>query len=84
MCFGGIRGTSYPRADAGHEEEEIVGQHFSAVFAPEDIRRGVPEEELAHAEVEKWGKDERRHGRKDGTRFYASGSVRPVCDEEGF
>ncbi len=67
----------------GYREEEIVGRHFSVIFTPEDILRGVPERERRQATSEERGEDERWHARKDGTRFWASGFLRPVRDEGG-
>ena len=67
----------------GYEEEEIVGEHGSLLFTPEDRRRGADEEELRKAQDEGRAQDERWHLRKDGTHFFASGFVRPVRDEEG-
>jgi PAS domain S-box-containing protein len=66
----------------GYGEEEIVGEPGSLLFVPEDVRRRVPEEELRRAEEEGRAEDERWHMRKDGSRFWASGFVRPVLDEE--
>ena len=41
-----------------------------------------PERELEKARTEGRAEDERWHMRKDGSRFWASGFVRPVVDEE--
>src|SRR5919202_5124106 len=30
----------------GYEEEEIIGEHFSIFYTPEDIERGHPDEKL--------------------------------------
>jgi PAS domain S-box-containing protein len=65
----------------GYGEEEIVGESGSLLFVPEDVRRGVPEEELRRAEEDGWAEDERWHARKDGSHFWASGFVRPILDE---
>ena len=67
----------------GYREEEIVGEHGSLLFTPEDRRRGADEEELRKARDEGRAQDERWHLRKDGSRFFASGFVRPVRDEAG-
>ena len=67
----------------GYREEEIVGESVSVIFTPEDVRQGAPEREREHALEEGCGEDERRHVRKDGTWFWASGFVRPVRDEAG-
>ena len=33
----------------GYAEAEIVGQHFSRFFTPEDVHKGLPEKELQAA-----------------------------------
>jgi PAS domain S-box-containing protein len=67
----------------GYEEGEIVGEDAALLFTPEDREDGRPERELRLAEEEGRAEDERWHLRKDGTRFWASGFVRPVLDGEG-
>lgn len=67
----------------GYGEAEISGRAFNFIFTPEDCRRGVPEQELRKAASEGRAEDERWHVRKDGTRFYASGVVTPLIDENG-
>jgi PAS domain S-box-containing protein len=65
----------------GYTEEEIVGHNASILFTPEDIERGAPEWELEKAATTGRAEDERWHVRKDGSRFWASGMVRPLRDE---
>src|ERR687897_3866669 len=67
----------------GYREEEMVGKPVSILFTPEDVQSGAPEEELRKAVAEGRAEDERWHMRKDGTRFWASGFVRPVWGEGG-
>lgn len=67
----------------GYREDEIVGRHFSVLFTPEDVRRGAPAGELEQARLEERGEDERWHLRKDGSRFWSSGFVRPLRDASG-
>ncbi len=67
----------------GYGEDEIVGESVSVTFTPEDVRQGAPERELEVALDEGRGEDERWHVRKDGSRFWASGFVRPIWDEAG-
>ena len=67
----------------GYGEEEMVGEDAAVLFTPEDRRRGAHENELRLAETEGRAQNERWHLRRDGTRFWASGFVRPVCDEAG-
>ena len=67
----------------GYKEEDIVGEPGSILFTPEDIRSGAPERELEKAWEQGRAADERWHLRKDSSRFWASGFVRPVRDEAG-
>jgi PAS domain S-box-containing protein len=67
----------------GYEEGEIIGEDASVLFTPEDRRSGRPEREMETARTEGRAEDGRWHIRKDGSRFWASGFVRPVRDAEG-
>lgn len=67
----------------GYEEPEIIGQPFEKIFVPEDIQRRRPEYELQTAKETGRAEDERWHLRKDGSRFWASGVVTPLLDENG-
>ena len=67
----------------GYSPEEIVGEHFSRFYTPEDFEAGVPARALDTArktgryEAEGW------RVRKDGTRFWASVVIDAVKDEDG-
>jgi PAS domain S-box-containing protein len=67
----------------GYHPDEIVGEHFSRFYTPEDFRAGVPKRALETAretgryEAEGW------RVRKDGTRFWASVVLDAVRDEQG-
>ena len=67
----------------GYTADEIVGQHFSRFYTPEDIDSGLPERALATARTE--GKFEAQgwRVRKDGTRFWTSVHIEPVLDPDG-
>jgi PAS domain S-box-containing protein len=67
----------------GYEEGEIIGEDGSVLYTPEDRRSGRPEREMETARTEGRAEDERWHLRKDGSRFWASGFVRPMRDGEG-
>ncbi|HMB08924.1 MAG TPA: PAS domain S-box protein [Isosphaeraceae bacterium] len=67
----------------GYAEGEIVGHEFARLFTPEDAARGEPGREMAEARAEGISEDERWHVRKDGSRFWASGVLRPLRDEAG-
>src|SRR5215207_8017069 len=66
----------------GYGEAEIVGEDGTILFTPEDRESGAPERELQKARTEGRAEDERWHMRKDGSRFWASGFVRPVLEAE--
>ena len=67
----------------GYSPEEIIGEHFSRFYTPEDFDAGVPHKALSIArevgryEAEGWRR------RKDGTRFWASVVIDAIRDEQG-
>ena len=67
----------------GYSAHEIIGQHFSRFYTPEDQHAGEPARALQTALAE--GKYEREAWRirKDGTRFWASVVIDPIYDEAG-
>ncbi len=65
----------------GYQSSEIIGQHFSRLFSPEDIRNGQPEHELAAALAEGRADSVRWQLRKDGSRFWCRSTVTPLRDE---
>lgn len=67
----------------GYGEAEVVGEDAALLFTPEDRHENAHKKELRRAETEGRAVDERWHLRKDGTRFWANGFVRPVRDEAG-
>ena len=67
----------------GYRTEEILGDHLSRFFTPEDVAEGVPEEELATAAREGRATDENDLVRKDGSRFWASGVITALRDGAG-
>jgi PAS domain S-box-containing protein len=66
----------------GYPEKEILGQQLATLFTPEDRAAGVPEQEIATAAAKGRSSDERWHQCKDGGRFFASGVLAPIFDEE--
>jgi PAS domain S-box-containing protein len=62
----------------GYTAEEIIGKSADVIFTEEDRANNVPEKEMATAREKDCAEDERWHRRKDGSRFYASGVMRPV------
>ena len=66
----------------GYPEKEILGQQLAILFTPEDRAAGVPDQEIATAAAKGRSSDERWHQCKDGGRFFASGVLTPIFDEE--
>jgi len=63
--------------------EEIVGQHFSRFYTPEDQERGEPARALATALREGRFEGEAERVRKDGERFWAHVLIDPIHDDNG-
>jgi PAS domain S-box-containing protein len=67
----------------GYSAEEIVGQHFSRFYTPEDQANGEPARALATAMNEGKYEKEAWRVKKDGTRFWASVVIDPIRDDTG-
>ncbi len=67
----------------GYQAEEIIGQHFSRFYTPEDRASGKPARALKIALDEGKYEEEGWRMRKDGTRFWASVVIDPIRDEQG-
>jgi PAS domain S-box-containing protein len=67
----------------GYTADEIIGQHFSRFYTPEDRAQGLPEKVLATARGEGRFEAEGWRLRKDGSRFWAHVVIDPVRDEAG-
>ena len=67
----------------GYHPDEIIGEHFSRFYTPEDFDAGMPKRALETAretgryEAEGW------RVRKDGTRFWASVVIDAIRSENG-
>jgi len=65
----------------GYSSPEIIGQHFSRFFSPDDVRSGQPEHELktaldiGHAVNIRW------QIRKNGAPFWCKATTTPLLDE---
>lgn len=67
----------------GYSESEIIGKPCRILFTPEDNRKHMPEKEIAGARKHGSQLDERFHVRKDGSRFFVSGKMFTLKDENG-
>jgi PAS domain S-box-containing protein len=67
----------------GYRADEIIGEHFSRFYAPEDLERRKPEAELKVASQTGRFEDEGWRVRKDGSRFWASVVISRVTDPSG-
>jgi len=75
--------SAWDAGRVGGYGEEMIGEHISAFYEAEDVKRGLPEEELRAA-----AKDTRHEGegwrvREDGSRFWARTAVTACEDVEG-
>ncbi|MFN4176596.1 PAS domain S-box protein [Phenylobacterium sp.] len=67
----------------GYGAEEIVGQHFSRFYTPEDRKAGLPARALETARREGRFEAEGWRVRKDGARFWALVVIDPIIDDDG-
>jgi PAS domain S-box-containing protein len=67
----------------GYTADQIIGQHFSKFYTPEDAAAGMPSKVLNIAERESHFEGEGWRVRKDGSRFWSSVVVTALRDEEG-
>src|SRR5947207_13975067 len=67
----------------GYRPQEILGEHFSKFYPPEDVAQGKPQWELEIAEREGRHEDEGWRVRKDGTRFWANAVINAMRDAHG-
>src|SRR5581483_2937839 len=67
----------------GWKAEEIIGQHFSRFYPPEDIEKGKTAMELREAAEKGRFEDEGWRVRKDGTRFWANVVITALHDDQG-
>jgi PAS domain S-box-containing protein len=82
---GGYVASWNPGAERfkGYKAEEILGQHFSRFYTPEDRAAGLPEKVLHTAATEGRFEAEGWRVRKDGTRFWAHVVIDPIVAASG-
>jgi PAS domain S-box-containing protein len=67
----------------GYTPQEIIGQHFSKFYSPEDVAAGLPQMGLQTArQVGRFEKEGWRY-RKDGSKFWASVVIDPIRTPNG-
>lgn len=67
----------------GWAAADAVGQPADIIFTPEDRAKGTPNEEAGEAARDGKAEDERWHVRKDGSRFWGSGTMNSLHDAQG-
>jgi PAS domain S-box-containing protein len=67
----------------GYSPGEIIGEHFSRFYTPEDLKAGVPKRALETARETGCYEAEGWRMRKDGSRFWASVVVDAIRDQGG-
>jgi PAS domain S-box-containing protein len=67
----------------GYAESEIVGQHFSRFYSPEDVEADHPAEALRIARIQGRFAEEGWRIRRDGSRFWASVLITIFRDKGG-
>jgi PAS domain S-box-containing protein len=67
----------------GYAASEIIGQHFSVFYTPEERAAGRPAQLLGRAAAEGRVEDEGWRVRKDGTRFWADVILTALRDPNG-
>jgi PAS domain S-box-containing protein len=66
-----------------YRAEEIVGEHFSRFYLPEDRERGLPALALRTAAEEGRFEGEAWRMRRDGSRFWANVVIDAIRDDDG-
>jgi PAS domain S-box-containing protein len=67
----------------GWRREEMLGEHLSRFYLPEEVAAGKPARELQVAAREGRVEDEGWRLRKDGSRFWADVVITAIHDEAG-
>ncbi|HVZ36924.1 MAG TPA: ATP-binding protein [Polyangiaceae bacterium] len=67
----------------GYAPHEIIGQHFSRFYTPEDLADGKPARALSIAQTAGRYEEEGWRVRKDGSFFWATVVIDPIRDDGG-
>lgn len=66
----------------GYRAEEIIGEHFSRFYPPEDILDGVPQQALSQAQQQGHYEGRGWRVRKNGERFWAHEFMDAIYDDQ--
>lgn len=67
----------------GYRKSEIIGQHMSVFFTPEDCARDEPARKLLQASLEGRAEEDSWRVRKDGQHFWCTGVTGALHDSDG-
>lgn len=67
----------------GYRAEEVIGKSADLLFCPPDVEVGMPAFERQVASQDGRAEDDRWMLRKDGLRFWATGTVSPLHNDAG-
>lgn len=67
----------------GYTEEEIIGQHYSKFYTPEELAKGKPQQLLDSAAAAGRVETQGWRLRKDGTRFWADVLITALRNQQG-
>jgi PAS domain S-box-containing protein len=67
----------------GYRAAEIIGQHISRFYTPEDLKLGLPAQLLKTAQAQGRVESEGWRVRADGSRFWANVVITAIRDEHG-
>ncbi len=66
----------------GYTAAEVIGQHFSLFFTPDDRKNGIPKRIIETARREGRHESESWRVRKDGSRFRAQATIQQIRDDQ--
>ena len=66
----------------GWSAEQMIGRPIKTIFTREDVANGIHEREMRLSLTEGKARDERWHLRANGSRFFASGEMMPLLDDD--
>jgi PAS domain S-box-containing protein len=62
---------------------EMIGQPTSVLFTPDDVQKGIPQQEIEIARGFGKAEDDRWQVRPDGSKFWATGMLTALRDDHG-